>query len=89
LHQKRLREREFNQAEILALAISQAYNLELNTQVMVRIHMKNVQSKLDKDNRFKNIKGAFKIKDDSVKAKISSYRRRFTTAQRCQKLLLH
>ncbi|MEW5758526.1 MAG: ComF family protein [Candidatus Omnitrophota bacterium] len=69
LHQKRLREREFNQAEILAGIISREYNFKLESKAIVRIHMKNVQSSLKKDKRFENIKGAFKIKQDIFRNK--------------------
>lgn len=64
LHKRRLREREFNQAEILAQIISKEYNLELKSKALTRVHMKNVQSKLDRSERFKNIQGAFKIEQD-------------------------
>lgn len=67
LHKKRLREREFNQAEILAQIISKEYNLELSSRAITRIHMKNVQSKLQRDKRFENIKGAFRIEIDIFK----------------------
>lgn len=69
LHAKRLREREFNQAEILAQTISREYNLELEPKALVRIHMKHVQSSLEKTKRFENIKGAFKIKNNIFKNK--------------------
>lgn len=69
LHQKRLREREFNQAEILAQIISKEYNLELESKAIIRAHMKHVQTLLKKDKRFENIKGAFRIKNNTVKHK--------------------
>jgi len=59
LHPRRERWRGFNQAEILARAVAENYNLELNTGKLIRMKHKKPQTKLDSVARQKNIQGCF------------------------------
>jgi len=59
LSKRRLRWRGFNQAEILARAVAENYNLELNTGKLIRMKHKKPQTKLGSVARQKNIQGCF------------------------------
>jgi len=59
LHKKRLRWRGFNQSEELANNFSKYFNLETNSKDLKRIKFKKPQTRLDKDERFENIKNSF------------------------------
>jgi len=59
LASKRLRWRGFNQAELLALAVAENYNLRLDNKNLIRIKHKNPQAKLNEIERLKNVKECF------------------------------
>ncbi len=61
LSSKKLRKRGYNQAELLAQALAQEFNLELNNKILFRIRHTNPQFKLDKISRIQNVKDAFEI----------------------------
>jgi competence protein ComFC len=61
LHPLKEREREFNQAEILARHLSVATNVPLNTKLLRRISPTLTQTRLTKTERAKNMRGAFAI----------------------------
>ncbi|HOX53945.1 MAG: ComF family protein [Candidatus Omnitrophica bacterium] len=63
LNSARLREREYNQCEILARQLHKYFPLEISTKDIVRIRNTKSQISLDKTARWKNIDGAFKIKN--------------------------
>lgn len=58
----RLRERGFNQAELLAKSISINRNIQLSTNNLVRIKNTHPQASLHQKERWTNISGAFRIK---------------------------
>jgi ComF family protein len=58
----RLRERGFNQSEILAKHISKEYNIALNTKNLIRRKNSRPQASLSAKDRWTNIQGAFTIK---------------------------
>ena len=62
LHPKRLKERGFNQAELLAKTISKYYEIPVAAALE---RTKNTQAQFDlpRTERFKNISGAFKVSD--------------------------
>lgn len=62
LHLSRLRERGFNQSELIAKGISQYFQLPLNTQSLKRHHPTKTQSLLGKKERWTNMDSAFRIK---------------------------
>ncbi|MBM3248873.1 MAG: ComF family protein [Candidatus Omnitrophica bacterium] len=72
LHSTRLREREYNQCEILARQLQKFFPLELSTKDVKRIKNTKSQITLDKASRWKNVEGVFKttneyaFKDKSV-----------------------
>ncbi len=69
LTKERERERGFNQAEVLAKKLSQAFDLSLVTNVLRRTKNRPAQITLTGRERRENIKGVFEVKGDLVKIK--------------------
>jgi len=70
LHQKRLRWRGFNQAELLAQVINQKLNIPVINNLLVRIKNNTPQAKIKKAfQRRQNIHDVFEIKDVPCEAK--------------------
>jgi ComF family protein len=63
LHPKRLRERGFNQAAVLASQLSRRYRIPLDLFSLRRIRPTESQIHLGFHERRKNVKGAFTLKD--------------------------
>lgn len=61
IHRIRMNERGFNQSYIISKGISQAFNVDVNTDVLIRRLNTSRQSSLDKEKRLQNIKGAFEL----------------------------
>lgn len=61
LHQKRLQSRGYNQAEVLASALSIQSDLPLNTQLITRERYTESQVGKTHDERVSNVKGAFQV----------------------------
>lgn len=66
LHPTRLRERTYNQSELLARRVSQYFRKELSLNNLVRIRHTQNQASLAKKNRWTNIEGAFTIKNSKA-----------------------
>lgn len=64
LHKKRKNWRGFNQAEILAKTLSKKFNVNCSDS-LIRIVETKTQVGLDKNERRKNVNGAFKVKENS------------------------
>jgi len=63
LHTLKEREREFNQAEILARHLSAATHIPMNTKLLRRVTPTLTQTRLTKQQRAVNMRGAFAIRD--------------------------
>ncbi len=63
LHPVREREREFNQAERLAYHLSKATRVPLNGRLAKRVECTETQTMLTREERAKNVKGAFFVKN--------------------------
>jgi ComF family protein len=63
LHPLKQREREFNQAEILARHLGQALNIPVETKILRRIFPTLTQTKLTREQRASNMSGAFAVRD--------------------------
>ncbi len=61
LSSRRYRERGYNHAEIIASYVAKYFTLEMSSKILVRIRETKPQYKLDRSERFKNIRGAFGI----------------------------
>ncbi len=62
LHSLKQREREFNQAEIFARRLSAATRIPLNTTLLRRVSFTMTQTRLTKQQRTVNMRGAFAIR---------------------------
>ena len=70
IHKKRLRERGFNQATLLADGIAKAGGVPILRNILVRHRHTVAQSSLDREARQQNITGAFEIRNpDSIRGK--------------------
>ncbi len=67
LHPTRLRERGFNQAQILSELISQRYQLSHKPHLLIRQRFTGSQTQLPAKERFTNLEGAFKINPSESK----------------------
>jgi competence protein ComFC len=67
LHSLKHREREFNQAEILARRLSTATKIPLNTKLLRRVSPTMTQTRLTKQQRATNMRGAFAVPDRHAK----------------------
>ncbi|MDO8663044.1 MAG: ComF family protein [Candidatus Omnitrophota bacterium] len=65
LHKARLREREFNQAEILSRQIALEFKKDLITDALYRHRLTKTQTGLATDKRFANVKESFFVSQDS------------------------
>ena len=64
LHSLKEREREFNQAEILAKHLSAATKIPLNNKLLRRVNSTMTQTRLTKQQRAENMRGAFAVRAD-------------------------
>ncbi|MDK2799523.1 MAG: competence protein ComFC [Clostridiales bacterium] len=92
LYKKRLSERGFNQAKLLAKVIAQELPCSLGENILLKIKDTQPQSKLTRSQRRKNIKDAFQISDETVvKGKtvllVDDVYTTGTTVDECSKLL--
>jgi ComF family protein len=63
LHIKRLRQRGFNQALLLGSGLSERHNIQLSCGNLVRVRPTRPQVELTGDERIKNVKGAFSLRN--------------------------
>ena len=61
LHKNKLRQRGFNQAQIIGRSVADHYHLPLETKLLLRSRPTKPQSSLEEKDRKKNIKGAFLV----------------------------
>ncbi|MFH1355239.1 MAG: ComF family protein [Candidatus Omnitrophota bacterium] len=59
LHKSRLREREFNQAQILSSNICKEFKKDLSSDILLRSRRTKTQTELSFDERLSNIQGSF------------------------------
>jgi ComF family protein len=70
LHKTKLREREFNQAQVLSAHIAEAFNKDILTDTLLRHRHTRTQAELVADERSINVKDSFSIKEkNSLKGK--------------------
>lgn len=63
LSPKRLRERGYNHAELLASYVAKYFNLAMSGRLLVRIKDTKPQYKLKKHERLENVQGAFGVRE--------------------------
>jgi ComF family protein len=59
LHKIKLREREFNQAQLLGMHLAKEFNKEIVSDALVRIRHTRTQTELKETERFANVEGCF------------------------------
>ncbi len=70
LHKTRLREREFNQAQILGNHIARKFNKPVSYDTLRRLRLTKTQTELEIDQRLLNVKGCFAAtKKEDIKGK--------------------
>ncbi len=70
LHKTRLREREFNQAQILSEHIARRFGKKTSYDSLARLRLTKTQTELETGERLLNVKGSFTaIKKEDVKGK--------------------
>ncbi|MFH1046336.1 MAG: ComF family protein [Candidatus Omnitrophota bacterium] len=62
LHQVKLRERQFNQATLLARTLAKEFSRDIHEKTLVRIRNTPSQTALTKAQRLKNVAGAFSVR---------------------------
>ena len=62
LHPLKEREREFNQAEILARHLGEAIGIPLNAKLLRRVASTLTQTRLTREQRAANMRGAFEVR---------------------------
>ncbi|MDD5115669.1 MAG: ComF family protein [Candidatus Omnitrophica bacterium] len=63
LHKSRLREREFNQAQLLSEEIAGEFDKEVLTGILVRNRQTRTQTELSPEERRRNVKSSFSVRD--------------------------
>jgi len=66
LHEKRMRERGFNQSELLSHVITKYYDVPTVSGVLFRVKETHPQFDLPPDQRRRNVRGAFELKGASL-----------------------
>lgn len=66
LHPLKVREREFNQSERLARALSRATGIPVAARVLERVVPTRTQTRLSRSERQENVKNAFQLREDAT-----------------------
>lgn len=66
IHEKRYRERGFNQSEWIGKFLSERIQRPCLKKVLKRTRYTNPQTQLNREERLKNLKGAFQVMDEEV-----------------------
>jgi ComF family protein len=65
LHPRRLRERGYNQSEIIAKGVAAITGIPVNSRVLVRTRSEGSQTSRGRYDRFENVLGQFRVSSDS------------------------
>jgi ComF family protein len=63
LHEKKLKQRGYNQSEEFAIGLSQKLDVETNTSLLIRKAFTNTQTKKSKYERWENVEHMFEVTD--------------------------
>ena len=66
LHKSRLREREFNQSQILSKHIASEFNKPLLADTLIRHRQTRTQTELDTEKRLTNVEGSFRVENKEI-----------------------
>lgn len=92
LHPTRLRERTFNQAELLAAAVARRMGIPCEKELLIRCRPTRPQAELTREERSRNVRGAFDLRrGSSLKGQrlilVDDVLTTGATAEACAKLL--
>jgi ComF family protein len=92
LHPTRLRERTFNQAELLADAVARRMGIPCEKELLIRCRPTRPQAELTREERSRNVRGAFDLRrGSSLKGQrlilVDDVLTTGATAEACAKLL--
>ena len=73
IHKNRLKERKYNHMEIVAKEFSKLSGYKVNKNLLIRIKDTQNQYKLHREERIKNIKGAFELNKTELADKTQNY----------------
>lgn len=65
LHKTRLREREFNQSQVLSEHIAREFNKDVLNNALIRHRPTKTQTELDIEKRWNNVANSFSVKENS------------------------
>lgn len=93
LHRSRMRERGFNQSELLAKAMGKELGIEVNTSSLIRARRTASQVGLGMEERIKNVAGAFVVaRKDAIEGRslalVDDVMTTGATANECSKTLV-
>ncbi len=66
LHWARLRKRGYNQAEVIARGVAEAMDIPLRTDILVRRRRTRTQTKLEIQEKMRNVDGAFGVAEEAA-----------------------
>ena len=64
VHRKKKNRRGYNQAEVLAAAVSRGFSIPIRTDLVLRRKFTKAQKELNRKERKRNLKQAFYVKDE-------------------------
>ena len=64
LHRVRMLERGYNQSLLIGREVSEVYNIPLSENILFRTKNNRSQTGLSKEERIKNVRGIFRVKED-------------------------
>jgi len=66
LYSTKQRQRQFNQAKLIARPLARVFSKELQNKLLIKIKSGPAQVDLSRTERFKNVQGAFRVKNDKL-----------------------
>lgn len=63
LHSQKLRQRQFNQAQLLAKPLARAFSKKMHTKLIIKLEPGPAQVELSRSERLKMVRDTFKIKN--------------------------
>lgn len=66
LYKTRLREREFNQAQVLSKHIAEEFDKKTSQDILIRNRYTKTQTELETTERYKNVKGSFTVQNEQL-----------------------
>ena len=65
LHERKLKKRGYNQSEMIAHGMASAMEATVETDILIRTHFTETQTKKSRYNRWENVKGKFEVRKES------------------------